>query len=184
MKGAKTEDGKDVRAKMWDLILDCMPGTILAVVKSGVNVHEFVAVQHGAKEVWPDISTKRGLTLDLLDALKDGGAGISIGGMLVQMGLAKEEVREEKYVQGEDLYYVVRRETAKCERKVQFLQFLRQHEAYLATRLEQFKVRARTENNPADSARFVKIRQRIEDFQSKLKVIQERREKTEKDGKV
>ena len=184
MKGAKTEDGKDVRAKMWDLFLDCIPGTILAVVKSGVNVHEFVAVQHGGKEVWPDISTKRGLALDLLDALKDGGAGISIGGMLVQMGLAKEEVREEKYVEGKDLYYVISKGAAKCERKVQFLQFLRQHEAYIATRLEQFQVRARTENNPEDSARFVKIRQRIEDFQRKLKVIQDRREKTEQEGRV
>ena len=184
VKGAKTEDGKDVRAKMWDLFRRCIPGGILAQVKSGVNIQEFVAVQRGYEEAWPDLSSKRGLAVELIDAIKDGG-GINMGQTLVSLGLVKEELREEKLVQGEFPYYVVRKEkeAARSESSGK-LQVLRQHEAFLASRLEQFKMRALSEKNPEDSVRFEEIRQRIEDFQKKLEVIQERREKAEEEGIV
>ena len=177
MKGAKTEDGKDVKAKMWDLLDSnvCRPGTILATVKSGVNIPEYVALQRGL-----DMNSKRGLALELVDALM-GGEGTNIGQMLLQLGLVKEEAREEQYDLGGNLYSVVKKkETVKCLSSVK-LQLLRQHESYLATRLEQFQLRASTEENPRNSARFGKIKQRIQDFQSKLELIKERREKTEEE---
>ena len=94
------------------------------------------------------------------------------------------QFREEKFREG-DRYYIVKEDAATPEsKKLQFLQVLRRHEAYLATRLEQFQVRARTEENPEDSARSQIIRQRIEDFQSKLQEIKERREKVEKEESV
>ena len=178
MKGAKTEDGKNLRETMWELFNDCSPGTILAEVKSGVKIQEFVVFQRGQYETSPDPSSQRGLALELFDAFRE--RGMNIGKMLVKLGLAKEEVREEKLAAGEVPYYVVRKETARCEPS-QKLQLLRQHQAYLATRLDHFKTRALAEEKPEDSARFEEIRQRIQDLQSKLQVIQERREKAEKD---
>ena len=178
VKGAKAEDGKDVREKMWELFNDCPPGTVLAEVKSGATQFEFVAVKGWNKEAFPDVSSKRGLALELFDALK-GPEGMNIGMELVHLGLAAEEVREEKFVQGEVPYYVVRKETASCEPSAK-PKFLRQHETYLITRLDQFRMTALSEENPEDSARFGKIRQRIKDFQSKLEAIQERRVRAEK----
>ena len=178
VKGAKTEDGKNLRETMWELFNDCSPGTILAEVKSGVNIQEFEVFQRGQYETSPDPSSQRGLALELFDAFRE--RGMNIGKRLVKLGLAKEEVREEKLAAGEVPYYVVRKETARCEPS-QKLQLLRQHQAYLATRLDQFKTRALAEEKPEDSAIFEEIRQRIRDLQSKLQVIQERREKAEKD---
>ena len=181
VRGAKTEDGLDIRAKMWQLLtVDCPPGSILAEVKSGVNIqeYEFATGQEGP----PDSSSKRGLALELIDALH-GSDGMNIGQKLVHLGLAKEEVREEKHGPGEQLYYVVRKESVRREPSSK-LKLLRQHEAYLTTRLKQFKIRALTEKNSADSARFGDIRQRIEDFQSKLEGIQERRKMTEEEESV
>ena len=174
MKGAKTQDGKDVRAKMWDFFNDCVPGTILALVKSGVNIPEFVSFQRANNE---DMSSKRGLAVELHDALV-GEKGMNIGERLLDLGLVEEEVREEKYDEERVPYYVVRKDTGHLEPSAK-LKLLRQHEAYLASRLEQFQIRDRTEENPEDSARFGKIKERIEDFQSKLEEIKERREKTE-----
>ena len=164
MKGAKTEDGKDVRAKMWDFFNDCVPGTILALVKSGVNIHEYVAVHEGP----PDMSSKRGLALQLIDALGE----MDIGEKLVELGLAEKEVRERKFIPGKVPYYVVMKELVPSLE----LKLLRQHEAYLTKRLKQF-----TEKNPEDSARFEIIGQRIQNFQSKLEEIQDRRKKKEEE---
>ena len=118
------------------------------------------------------MSTKRRLALQLFDVLK-GGEGKSIGDILLEEGLVKREVREEKHTLGGELYYVVEEETDQPSVK---LKLLRQHEAYLATRLEQFQIRARSQE---DSARLGKIKERIQDFQSKLELIKERREKVE-----
>ena len=149
---------------MWDFFNDCVPGTILALVKSDVNIPDFFAVQRANNE---DMFSKRGLAVELHDALV-GEKGMNIGQRLLDLGLVEEEVREEKY------------EKSHLEPSAK-LKFLRQHEAYLAARLEQFKIRARTEENTVDSARFGKIKERIEDFQSKLEEIKERREETEEE---
>ena len=169
MKGAKTEDGLDIRVKMWELMAPDLTGTILAEVKSGVNIHEYVAVQDGP----PDMSSKRGLALKLLDGLQ-GKEGMDIGEKLVELGLAEKEVRERKFIPGKVPYYVVRKGLVPSSE----LKLLRQHEAYLAKRLKQFRMK---EKNPEDSARFEIIGQRIQDFQSKLEEIQERRKNKEEE---
>ena len=172
MKGAKTEDGLDIRAKMWDLFNDCKTGTILAEVKSGVNIHEYVAIPGGP----PDRSSKRGLALKLLDGLQ-GKEGMDIGEKLVELGLAEKEVRERKFIPGKVPYYVVRKGLVPSSE----LKLLRQHEAYLAKRLKQFRMKAFIEKNTEDPARFEVIEQRIQDFQSKLEEIQERRKNKEEE---
>ena len=169
MPGARTEDGLDIRVKMWELMAPALTGTILAEVKSGVNIHEYVAVQDGL----PDMSSKRGLALKLLDGLQ-GKEGMDIGEKLVELGLAEKEVRERKFIPGKVPYYVVRKGLVPSSE----LKLLRQHEAYLAKRLKQFRM---IEKNPEDSARFEIIGQRIQDFQSKLEEIQERRKNKEEE---
>ena len=170
MPGARTKDGLDIRVKMWELMAPDLTGTILAEVKSGVNIHEYVAVQEGP----PDMSSKRGLALKLLDGLQ-GKEGMDIGEKLVELGLAEKEGRERKFIPGKVPYYVVRKELVPSLE----LKLLRQHEAYLAKRLEQFRMKEK--KNPEDSARLEIIGQRIQDFQSKLEEIQERRKKKEEE---
>ena len=172
MPGARTKDGLDIRVKMWELMAPDLTGTILAEVKSGVNIHEYFAVQDGP----PDMSSKRGLALKLLDGLQ-GKEGMDIGEKLVELGLAEKEVRERKFIPGKVPYYVVRKGLVPSSE----LKLLRQHEAYLAKRLKQFRMKAFIEKNTEDPARFEVIEQRIQDFQSKLEEIQERRKKKEEE---
>jgi len=194
--GAKTEQGDTLNNKLEELLIrDCDPGTLLAVIKSGVNQQEFdgVRVHHEKRTM---LTSKRAMGVEFYDAVRAGGT--NIGKALVDLGLATPETGEKSYFgDGEDFYIkylkdkragnlivprgvqeIVMKDSDRFQASGH-LQLLRHHEASLASRLEKIKVEAARERK--HSANIHEIWKKIHRYQGKLNVIKERKEMKEKE---